>query len=70
MNKTVTKNHNAATSSNSAVLRSILEEIRLLRNELALLFPSEDLEGYAHAGRVKKSYARALKQYPPVSAWK
>lgn len=56
--------------SNPTVLRSILEEIRLLRNELSLLFPSEDIEGYAHPARIKHSYEKAIKQHPPVSTWK
>lgn len=68
MSKTVTKNYKGTYSS--AILRSILAEIRLLRSELALLFPSEDINDYAHAARIKKAYARALKQYPPVATWK
>lgn len=68
MNKTVTKDHKGTYSS--AMLHSILAEIRLLRSELTLLFPSEDMNDYAHVARIKKAYARALKQYPPVATWK
>lgn len=49
------------------LLRSILEEIRLLRNEVSLLFPYENLEDYAHPRRLKQSYEKAIKQYPPIS---
>lgn len=55
-------------NQSAVLLRSILREIRLLRNEVGLLFPYENLEEYAHPRRLKRSYEKALKQYPPVSA--
>lgn len=47
------------------LLEEILGELKLLRKEVASLFPQEDLEGYAHPERIKRSYRDALKQYPP-----
>ena len=49
------------------MIQAILEELRLLRNEVMLLFPQEDLKDYAHPDRIKRSYQKALKKYPPVS---
>lgn len=49
------------------MIQAILEELRLLRNEVMLLFPQEDLKDYAHPDRIKRSYKEALKKYPPVS---
>ena len=45
----------------------ILEEIKLLREQVMLLLPQEDLDDYAHPRRIKKSYDKAVKQYPPLS---
>ena len=45
----------------------ILEEIKLLREQVMLLLPQEDLDDYAHPRRIKKSYQEAVKQYPPLS---
>ena len=45
----------------------ILEEIKLLREQVMLLLPQEDLGDYAHSRRIKKSYQEAVKQYPPLS---
>lgn len=61
---------NKKNAKGSVLLRSILEEIRMLRNEVALLVPSEDVNDYAHGARIKKSYAKALKQHPPAAIWK
>lgn len=55
-------------SPESQVLQAILQELRLLRNEVTLLFPQDRLEDYAHPTRIKRSYQKALKQYPPVSS--
>lgn len=49
------------------VLKDILEELRLLRNEVMLLLPQEDLEEYAHPERIKNSYKKAIKKYSPTS---
>ena len=52
----------------SDVMENILKEIRLLRNEISLILPREELSGYSHPARVRRSYRRALKAYSPV--WK
>lgn len=49
------------------IFRTILEEIRLLRHELAFLYPQDELRDYAHPARLKRSYQKALKRYPPVN---
>ena len=54
--------------SQPEVLQAILQELRLLRNEVMLLFPQDRLEDYAHPTRIKRSYQKALKQYPPASS--
>lgn len=55
------------TTQYSEILKRILEEIRLLRNEVRLILPSEKLEDYSNSRRLKKSYEKAVKRYPPVS---
>lgn len=67
---TRTKNKSEVVCISSKTAQLILEELRLLRNEVLLLFPQEDLEGYAHPDRIKNSYQKAIKRYPPVSLWK
>lgn len=52
------------------ILQSILEELRLLRGKVELLLPQEDLEGYANPERIKRSYQKAIKKYPPDYSWK
>ena len=52
----------------SKILQAILEELRLLRNEMTLLLPQEDLEDYNHKDRIRISYQKAIKKYPPI--WK
>lgn len=52
------------------ILQSILEELRLLREEVGLLLPQEDLEDYDNPERIKRSYQKAIKKYPPDYAWK
>ncbi|OGL67635.1 hypothetical protein A3B21_01430 [Candidatus Uhrbacteria bacterium RIFCSPLOWO2_01_FULL_47_24] len=50
----------------SKTMESILYELRMIRDEIALLLPQEDLEEYANVERVKQSYAKAIKRYPPA----
>jgi len=45
----------------------ILEEIKLLREQIMLLLPQENIGGYAHPERIKKSYNKAVKQYSLLS---
>lgn len=63
--KTLIKTKSNVTSSQK-MLGALLEEIRLLRHELMLLLPSEDLKDYAHPARIKHSYQKALKEYQPA----
>lgn len=58
--KVQTKNKITITSSG---IQRILEELRLLRQEVRLLLPQEDLEDYAHPERIMRSYQKAIKQY-------
>lgn len=51
----------------SRMIEAMFEELRLLRSEITLLFPHEDLEGYAHPERIKQSYRNAMKRYPSTS---
>lgn len=57
-------------STQSRVMRTILEELRLLRNEVRLLLPYEDLEEYANSDRIRRSYQKAVKKHPPVRLWR
>ena len=52
------------TKQSSDVLAKILQEIRLMRQELNLILPQDDLKMYEHAERIKQSYQNAIKQYP------
>ncbi|MBT9168443.1 MAG: hypothetical protein DDT19_01788 [Syntrophomonadaceae bacterium] len=54
----------------SKIIEAIFEELRLLRNEVSLLLPQEELEEYVHPDRIRRSYQKAIKKYPPVSLWK
>ena len=56
-------------TSSPQLLGMILDELRLLRREVDLLLPTEDIKEYAHPDRIKRSYGRALKQYPPRLVW-
>ncbi len=50
----------------SKVLKSILEELRLLREEIKLLLPQEDLNGYSNPKQIKQAYQKAIRKYPPT----
>ena len=50
----------------SKTIKAILDELRLLRNEITLLFPQEDIHEYAHPDRIKRSLENARKRYPPL----
>lgn len=56
---------NSKTNVSLELLQSILEELRLLREEVQLLVPQEDLEGYSDPERIKQSYKAAIKKHPP-----
>ena len=59
--KTVSK-----PQTSQITLKAVMNEITGLRNELRLLFPQESLTDYAHPERIKKSFSKAIKQYPHV----
>ncbi len=63
--KTMTK----TKAQDTDTLRTILEEIRLLRGQVTLLLPQDDLATYTHPDRIKRSYQKAIKQYPPRRAF-
>ena len=53
-------------STKSVEIKDLIREIRLLRNEVALIIPTEDIKGYANPIRIKNSYKKALRQYRPA----
>lgn len=59
--KSRTKNQARAEKD---TLKTILDELRLLRREILLLVPHESLEDYAHPERIRQSYRTALRKYP------
>ena len=68
MNNAKMNIHGNPRTASPAVLGTILEELRMLRNEMQLFLPQEDLAGYAHPERIKRSYQKAQKQYPRASS--
>ena len=68
--KTQTKIESGMVSVPSEMLKTILEELRSLRNEVMFLFPQEGLEDYSNPARIKTSYQKATKQYTPTALWK
>ena len=48
------------------VLEKIFEQVSMLRKEVSLLLPHEDIENFAHANRIKQSYRHAIKEHPPI----
>lgn len=50
----------------SALLKTILQEIRSMRKEMILFFPEDNLNEYIHPKRIKQSYRKAIKKYPPL----
>ncbi|NCS99362.1 hypothetical protein CO116_00595 [Candidatus Falkowbacteria bacterium CG_4_9_14_3_um_filter_38_19] len=64
---TQVKIKSGATKIPAKIVEAIFEELRLLRNEVRLLLPQEELEEYTHPDRIKHSYRKAIKKYPPVS---
>lgn len=52
----------------SNLLQSIFKELQIIRKELSLIIPQEDIKEYAHSARIKKSYQRALKRFPISSS--
>lgn len=46
------------------LLIQVLKEVRSLREDFSLFLPQEDIKEYAHPGRIRNSYLKALKKYP------
>jgi len=65
MDKLQTKKQTISTETSPQLLKTILNELRLLRNEVLFLLPQDDLENYANSSRTKKSYEKAIKEFPP-----
>lgn len=61
-----TKSTNEKMSADT--IHSVLRELRMLRNDLSLILPNENIFEYTHANRIRRSYRKALKKYP--LAWK
>jgi len=59
---TTIKNHLVIPNETA---QEILGELRLLRRQVMLLLPQEDIKEYAHSKRIEKSYKKALNKYPP-----
>ena len=66
----VKKSSKQIPASQKETLLNMLEEITRLREEISLLLPHEDLKEYAHPERIRRSYTRAVKQYPPAALWR
>lgn len=60
----------AKVSIETKILRNILEEIKLVRTEISLFLPNENLKEYTNSKKIMASYKKALKEYPPAPAWK
>lgn len=56
------------SKSSTDILHKIYEELQLLRKEIMFLFPQEDIDEFQHPERIKRSYQRAIKEHPLVSA--
>lgn len=65
INQTIKTKNNIVSSQ---ILQNILNELRLLRNEIRILLPQDNLEDYANSERIQHSYQKAIKKYPPL--WK
>jgi len=46
-------------------MSAILDEIQKLRSDMMTLIPTERLDDYVHPNRIRHSYQKALKRYPP-----
>lgn len=71
MNQITTTKKVKSSRESQKTLESILEELRLLRNEVSLFFPQDHLEDYAHPERIARAYQKTTEQYPPIStSWR
>lgn len=56
--------------TNDKTIKAIFEELRMLRNQIGLLLPQEKLDEYVHPQKIRSSYQKSMKRYPPVISWK
>ena len=45
-------------------LKDLFKEVRALRLEVAMFFPTETLESYKHPKRIMAAYKKAVAKYP------
>ena len=64
MNELETNNKTIDFTTSPQLLKTILNEIRLLRNEVLFLLPQDDLENYANPSRIQDSYEKAILKFP------
>jgi len=57
------------TKTKTDVFTAILDELRLLRKEIAFLLPYENLDEYSNKEEIKNSYQKAIKSFPPVAIY-
>ena len=48
---------------NEDMLEKIFEQVSMLRREVSLLLPEEDVEEFEHVDRIKQSYHSAIKKH-------
>lgn len=49
------------------LMHEILDELRLLRAEVSLVLPAENVVDFANPKKIKSALHKALKQYPPLA---
>lgn len=54
------------TLNTNQLLEHLITEIHALRHEFLLMFPQEDIKEYARPAKIKQSYQKAIKKYPPT----
>lgn len=52
------------TKAKNPSLKDIFEEVKALRQEVAMFFPTESLDGYKHPERIMASYKKATTKHP------
>lgn len=55
-----------ATKNRIQKIEREIQELWKTVNEVMPFLPYEDLNDYAHPERIKRSYQKAIKKYPPM----
>jgi len=55
-----------ATKNRIQKLEREIQELRKTVNEVMPFLPYDDLKDYANPERIKRSYQKAIKKYPPT----